>query len=323
MSRFVAAALAVAGLGGGLGCKEKRMEAANDPVVQCVGRFRLSVPRLMERAGTYRMQSVSLVETRPADPSPEAFDRAWAARVAAVAALREEHVRDRTARWNHDGEVFERRTFGPRFEGIRYLERGDGLSTWAALRDAGPVFLGLETNGLDTEKEAAAAFILALGTGYRPGATGAGPRQFALDFGAVDAPPGEEDADVLFRGLDVDFTFETAFTREPEQVSVLAKLGRAAIRVGISLTGRLTQVKHDGRRRVGGLVGEELIMREKSDDAPGGGRLYYGWTYPGRANDALRPRIDLKMETSAADQERKTALWNALLDSVRAPDAAG
>ena len=49
---------------------------------------------------------------------------------------------------------------------------------------------------------------------------------------------------------------------------------------------------------------------EKSD-------MQFGWVFPGEANSGARPRLVLRIETKADHEAEKTALWNALLDSVR------
>jgi hypothetical protein len=187
-----------------------------------------------------------------------------------------------------------------------------------ALLDAGSVALWLETEGspefLDNlrscVKEVAADYRLPEKDQKWPVP---GQDWFYLRHGALATPSKyDESAHVAFEGhqLEVKLEIETNTTDEPPPGLFERFTQTMAKAVGNAVAG-VSPVRK-GKRKVAGLAGEELLIRDSE-----GGKLSFLWSFPGEQGSAKHPEINIVMDTSDGELDQKTALWESLLDSMR------
>jgi hypothetical protein len=306
--------------------KEATMEPKPKPwgetVPTCAGRFCADIPRTMERGGRYSMNDVALEEKTWTPPRDKAFEREWEAQLAKIEAIRAKRISQQALRPRSvAGDIVEKRTVAPRFEAVCYYEDSKNLIVWNALRDAGRLGLSLSRWGLNERKDDLAASIVEIGNAYHardakepwpaPGAD-----WFYLAEGAVTLPFREEEhMEAFFDGFGIRFILQSETTAEPEKSGPIGKYKVEMARLGSGGSDSKV-VKQDSRRKIAGLTGEELIIKE-TGKPPEQCEMQFGWVFPGEANSGVRPRLVLRIETKADHETEKLALWNALIDSVR------
>ena len=324
-ARAVAALVALAACARAAG-KEATMEPKpwGETVAMCAGRFCADVPKVMERGGHHSMLDVTLEEKTWMPPLDKAFEREWNAQLAKIDEIRAKRVRQQALRPRSvAGDVVEKRTIAQGFESICYYQDSRNLIVWTALRDYGRAGLVLSRWGLADRKDDLAGSIVEIGNAYhaREGKEpwpAPGADWFYLQQGAVKLPFREEERmEAFFDGLGVRFIMQTETTAEPEKTGPVGRLRTAVARLGSDATDGSTVVKQDSHRKVAGFTGEELLIKETGRKPPEQSDMQFGWVFPGEANSGARPRLVLRIETKADHEAEKTALWNALLDSVR------
>jgi hypothetical protein len=304
--------------------KEPTMEPKpwGETVAVCAGRFCADVPKVMERSGEYSMQDVTLEERTWKPPLDKAFEREWDAQLTKIDQIRAKRISEQKFRPSSvAGEIVEKRTLGPRFEAVCYYQNTRNLVEWVAVRDLGRMGLVLSRWGLAERKDDLAASIVEIGNAYHPrGADEPWPAPkadwFYLDTGAVKLAFREEERmEASFDGNGIRLFMQTSTTSEPDKTGPVGRYKASMADFGPD--DGTTVIKQNTRRKVAGLTGEELLLKEAGNKPPEKAGMQFGWVYPGEANSGTRPQLSLRIETKADHEAEKIALWNALLDSVR------
>jgi hypothetical protein len=306
--------------GGGLAGESRATMSGTKGTLECVGRFCVSVPEGYARAGEkFRFGQVNLEEIALPD-GERGFQALWTARLAKVAALRKAETRE----VDPTGRIRELMHLGPLFEAAMYHN--------SSMTEDGKMagLLAREGKGLSLESVLSFVFrndvvecFVDIHKAWHPRREGEpwpipGKNAFYLGKSALAGPAyGGEEAYARFETSDQEskISVTTESQVEPEKKGIMESLGEAAARAGMGLSGVMKTVR-SGSRKAGGEKGEELVARV--DD---GKELQFVWTFVGGEEDSNRPRIDIQMETSSANEKEKLVMWDRLLDSLRRADA--
>jgi len=282
--------------------------------LECAGRFCLQVPAGFTRKGdSFKFGLVTLEEAPLPVAGEKGFQALWAARLSAIAALRDPSSKPD----DPTGQVAWRGTLGPRFEAAM---PEDGMLAGLLEREGSALsfqrFLNFGKKDLVLER------FTDIAKAWRPRKAGepwpvSGLPAFYLRSSVIAEPAyGGEEAYVRFEeeGTHAKLVLTTQDVVEPETRGLLARLGEATTRAGLSLAGAFSVVRSGGRK-AGGEKGDELILKVE-----GGKELSFAWTFPGGKDDPDRPEIVIKLETSSENQKEKLAAWDRLLDSLRRAD---
>lgn len=299
--------------------KERKMSESTSVVArEYVGRFSLELPPGFERkGGSTTFGYVHLVEVPPAAIGAKGFAGAWAGRREEIAALR----RPRERPGSPTGKVVEDKELGPSFRAVVYhdADRTDAGRFQALLaRDGRP----LAFDGVLSfpEKDEVFRRVAIIGGAWRPWQKGEpwpipGKEAFYLPSSAVVLPfQGGEIAKARYETKESEMVLSltTDSTEEPEKKGLLQTLGESVARAGAGLTAGFSTVR-SRKRTAAGLEGEELVLK-----GDGGKELSCTWRYPGDwSDDHRQPHIDLVLESDASDLDRKLALWDRIVDSLR------
>jgi len=302
--------------------KEARMsEAMAASRLECMGRFCLRVPATYLRKGaSFKFGMVGLEEVPLPDGAEKGFKGRWTAKRAAIAALRKPSARqdDPTGRIVWEGAL------GKRFEAAMYHHSSmQEIGMLAGLLEREGQALSLETDLGFGFKDGVLKRFEVIGKGWRPRTAGEpwpvpGLNGFYLWSSVIAEPAyGGEEAYASFEEAGTHALLEvtTEDVVEPETKGLLARLGEASMRAGLSLAGAFS-VMRSGKRTAAGEKGEELIL--KVDE---GKKLSFTWTFPGGKDDPDHPQIVVELTTGSEQEKEKLALWDRVLDSLR-PAAA-
>jgi hypothetical protein len=287
---------------------------------ECVGRWCASVPDDFTRKGEdYSIGWVTLGEVQLGSGGPDAFDTAWSARLAEVADLRKPWMKADDVQ----GTIAERRTLTPHaFEAVLYHgNKATTTADWTALRGQDRLALALDIHVGMELKEQGWERIKMMAEAWRPRA----PAErwpmpepaFYLGGSAVVLPPKPaEEASASFRAAakGPELSIETFTNYEEDKDTLLGRFGKAMAEIGARIAAIPSTVRSGGRK-VAGLKGEELIIRENAE-----GGLICLWTFKGEPESSERPHIDLKMEArveSRDDEKVKLAMWDRFVESLR------
>lgn len=296
--------------------REKKMSGQGQEKVvnHCVGRFCLEVPASIRRiGGSYEMSKTQLEEEVLGPPPAGAFERAWTAHLARIEALKA----NRNDPDDLYGEVLEKQPLTPTLLSVLYYESVTRrIVTLGGLLDARPMALWMKVDGNPERAELLRTRLKTIAAAYQPPAQdqtwpAPGKDWFYLGHGAIAiGAKYEENAEVEFEGhpLKVKVEFTTKTTSEPP-AGLLERFmqGAAALSSDSAIS-----LARKGKRKVAGLNGEELLLRDSDQ-----GKLSFIWSFPGEPDSAKHPSISLKMDTADGELDQKTALWEALLDSMR------
>lgn len=320
------AMLALALLGGCQGEAKERTMA--EPGVKTervyLGRWSLALPAGMTRSdGDCDMQLLTLREELLAPPYPEAFQAAWAGKLAAIARLKAERRRPHYL----DGEVVVRKELGPRFALVAYhTDNVKEAARFEALRGLDGVGLWLRRPGDVADQEAIAAAVRKVGLAYRPRPKDGPPLEkepqaFHLARGAVVLPFEEhEAAQALFRGgphgAEVELSTETVV--EVQKKGLFDRFSESVMAAGAAFGAGVSTVR-SGKKSAGPLAGEELVLRDGEK-----GKLAFIWRFQGESGSGARPEMTLQLSAPAEPRQEVMALWDALVASLApAAEAAG
>jgi len=299
--------------------KEGRMsEAIVASRLECMGRFCLQVPATYLRKGaSFKFGMLDLEEVPLATgDGVKAFQGLWAAKLQAITAMRKPTVKAE----DPTGRIVWKGALGPRFEAAMYHHSSmQEIGMLAALLEKDGQALSMETDLGFGFKEDVLKRIAVVAKAWRPRQDReawpvAGLNGFYLGTSVIAEPAyGGEVAYVGFEeaGSHAKLEVSTEDVVEPETKGLMARLGEASMRAGLSLAGAFSVVR-SGKRTAAGEKGEELIL--KVDE---GKKLSFAWTFPGGKDDPDRPEIVVEMETSSENQKEKLALWDRVLDSLK------
>jgi len=289
-----------------------------------LGRFSLALPAGMSRSdGECKMQLLTIREEALAPPYPQAFQAAWAGKLAAVAKLKAER---RRPDWP-DGEVVAQKELEPRFAYVAFHNDNSKLSgTHVAFRGADAVGLWLQRPGGFAKAQTIQGAMLKVGNAYRVRTKDGPPLErepqaFHLARGAVVLPFEEqESAHAIFkggpRGAEVDLATETVVTVEKK--GLFERFSESVVTAGAAFGAGISTVR-SGKKQAAALVGEELVLRDAEKE-----KLSFIWRYPGESESGMRPEITLQMTSPAEPRQEVMARWDALVASLLpAAEAAG
>jgi len=313
--------------------KESKMnERQVEPTaIQCWGRFCFDVPVSMVRnTGEYAVRGLTVWECEFEPPLQDAWKRTWNERIAEIERLRTKRASPTDPR----GTILEQRELIPGLlRAVLYVPDVDDESpNWAALLNSGPRGLWIEVSnstawiaaGRSREfKEEAVTLIREVAKAYTPRTPDEawpvpGKDWFYLNRGAIALPTlpgawtGDEETDVTFSSKDgkVEFEVETRIAVEPDSRGMLQQFMDAAADLGAHL--HLSPSKHRRKRKVAGLEGGELIIRDLDK-----GEVVFMWRFSGEASSGSRPKAELSLNATRETLEERQALWNRMLDSMR------
>jgi hypothetical protein len=289
--------------------------------LECAGRFCLQVPASFARKGaSFKFGMVDLKEVPLPEGAERGFKTLWSAKVAAIAALRDPTM----PADNPTGRIVWKGALGPRFEAAMYHHSSmKEIGMLAGLLERDGQALSLETDLGFTFRAAVEKRFQVIGRGWRPRKAGEPWPTPSLNWFYLKESVIAEPA---YGGEEVYVSFQEAVTHaklevttrdvvEPEVKGLMARLGEASMRAGLSLAGAVSVVR-SGRRTAAGEKGDELILKVED-----GKELAFAWTFPGGKDDSDHPEIVIKLETTSENQKEKLALWDRVLDSLR-PAAA-
>jgi hypothetical protein len=100
-----------------------------------------------------------------------------------------------------------------------------------------------------------------------------------------------------------------------EQVQHVGLLQRMAAAIIMNFVPGLKLDKiRSGGRTVGGLKGEEIVMRGTENNNT---EIRFGWEYPGKEESGEYPEIQISMETPDGNLKEKLKIWDAILESFK------
>jgi hypothetical protein len=278
-----------------------------------VGRFALLVPAAMRRVGRESMLRTSVYLREVEWTHPGHCEEEWNGWL--------QRLSERRPPPGVKAVIVEQREIAPGCRAVlaHESEFDRDIRTWFALQNEGTHGVWLECA---QEPHAPHRALFKLATVARSYLTldvqnRLLPQEwFYLERGAVALPPlGEEEFIVQFDGYPLDVRLElcSKVTAAPDpEGGLMARLERAKA-LGFQDDMKV-EILRAGSRRVAGLDGEELIFQVESEHDK---HVSWGWWCPGRPGNARAPRVELTLHSTHHEQEAKTSLWDATLDSMR------
>jgi len=286
--------------------------------VHRIGRFAIAVSEKMKKAHQGSEVRFREIEETPwpAGTKPEeAREAAWQARLNEIRELEPPEGKANTLLETRKLEIN-----GAWAQAARYYGYKDDAETinWDLLLDGGALGVWVTADGVIEEEKEIWKYNLEVAEAYRPPAKAAAAKEnwFYLKHGAIALPYLEQEgAYARFEDHPLGiykFTVETTSVDEVEKVGLLDKI-TAVIVSGYGQGVKIDRLR-TGKRTVAGLKGEEAILRMSTDDDT---ELSFSWTYPGKEDSGHYPDITINMTAEDGQAEEKTAIWDAMLDSMR------
>lgn len=113
-------------------------------------------------------------------------------------------------------------------------------------------------------------------------------------------------------GLKLEIETNETHEDEPPDEGLLGRL--AAVLVTGFAAGVDIEKIRTGKREVGGLKGEETILRAKTKEKTD---LSFLWRYAGKKDSGDHPKMVIEIEANDGQLDEKLKLWDALLNSVK------
>ncbi len=207
--------------------------------------------------------------------------------------------------------------------GMLYYRDGnidDSAGVWEILADYGTHGAWFEYAGLLNAKEQIKDWILDIARAYKiidPAAPAPKENGFYLEHGYIALPYLEqEETYARFEGHPLELKLEFT-TRAVHEVSESSLVERLAASLAMNFAPGVDVDKlRTGKRSVAGLNGEEVIFRGTQD---GKSELSFTWLFTGKADSGNAPKISIEMEAPDGHVEEKMRVWDAILDSIKAP----
>lgn len=295
------------------------MNTADDPMItHRIGRFTVKVPLSMKVAiRTSRLRHRDLEESLwPQNVSPDqSRNNAWSEKLAQI-----DKITPPDGKTKALDEV--RGNLGQNLSAVSYY--GDRIISkmlfWDVLVSAGQAGVWIKWKGKEAAKERALGVNLDIARSYRPFAPDAPlPKEnwFYLEHGAIALPYLEQERTYSrFEGhpLNVKLEIETneIHKDEPEGENLSGRLA-AVLGTGFATGVNIEKIR-TGKRTVGGLHGEETVLR--ADDKKKVS-LSFMWRYPGKKDSGEYPEIIIEIDTRDGQLDEKLKLWDAILNSFK------
>ena len=262
----------------------------------------------------------------PADDLEKALNIEWDARVKTIGAMTPPKGKDKVII-----DEIEHKESGNLYKGIFYYgdEWGPDRGFWAILSKNRVTGLWIRLNGdYDTgdieNKNKMWEHGLKVARSYRAPAFRndkamviQGRDSFYMEHGAIDLPfKYNESVDIWFKGHRLDGELEFGINTRvvfKEYKTGLLERTDAFLSANKGLNVKFERLR--GRKRiVAGMLGEELIEIGEDESEK---MLMCAWMHSGEANSSHRPRVLIEMNAKNIEIEKKIALWDTMLDSMR------
>lgn len=271
----------------------------------CVGRFQFTVPDVLAVAG--RSQSIYRVEVGTVSLPAGGVEALWHELLTRIRALNPPA--------GTRGPVVRTFELQPGVSAVWYFVNSDDseLRELEALKPEAEHAVVASRGGMAGQEAGVETLVKNVLDAYAPSVA----QGFCVGRGAITSEPGlNEHALIAFehRELpDFELTFGTQTVSEPDTRSY-SNLDEEQ-QVVAALGGRMSALR-DGARVVAGLDGKEIwITVVPRDEAP---FVRFTWHFAGVPEDSLRPSINIKGSTTTNRQAELEAVWETLLQSLRA-----
>jgi len=292
----------------------------NDPMItHHIGRFIIQVPQSMavaRRSATFR--STEITE----QPWQEGMDNKKARQVVWDNHLAE--IKQRKAPGGKDSPILQMEplTAGQWAQGVLYYkdDRIDDEGIWEVLIDTGSSGAWFKFHGLLSAKQEMLDWMLGVARAYHslaPSVPLSKETAFYLEHGYIALPYLEQEgAYARFEGhpLGLKLRIQTneIHEDEPHDEGLLGRLA-ATLATGFAAGVDIEKIR-TGKREVGGLKGEETVLRAKTKDKTD---LSFLWRYAGKKDSGDHPEIVIEIEAKDGQLEEKLKLWDAVLNSMK------
>ena len=272
---------------------------------QCVGRFRMSVPKALAVEG--RSQSIYRVDVRTVPIPSGGLEAVWNDRLTQIRALKAPpEVADVIVR-----------TFAlePEVPAVWYRRSSEfaRLLALEAMRAVGYHVLLVSRGAESGHEPGIEALVKIVVDAYEP-STSSG---FCVGYGSITSEPSQsEHASISFvhRMLpDITLSFNSQTVREPNETYFLDDI--ESVERGLAAQGGKLKVLRNEVRSAAGLKGtEEWISVNERGDQP---LSLFSWHFPGVAESSEQPDVVLKGEAPAEHQAELETLWEEMLTSLQ------
>jgi hypothetical protein len=300
--------------------EKPRTPMNNAPMItHHIGRFMIQVPQSMEvarRSARLRFRELEDVKWPSTLAHEKAQDAAWQ--------LRLDQIQKMSAPKGKPSALIEKREISksqPSIQAIRYFgDNDDEEINWDTLVDAGTAGLWIKSRGLIERAEKIIGHDLDIARAYHPLDPAAPlPKEtaFYLEHGYIALPYLEQEAAYArFEGhpLGLKLRIQTNEIHEDEahDEGLLGRLA-ATLATGFAAGVDIEKIR-TGKREVGGLKGEETVLRAKTKDKTD---LSFLWRYAGKKDSGDHPEIVIEIEAKDGQLEEKLKLWDAILNSMK------
>ncbi len=290
-----------------------------------IGRFMIQVLETMKvahRSARMRFRDVQdILVKNPKDRPKEriaAYENIWGQRLGEIQKKVAPHGKTQViinTRTLDQGDIWTR--------AVAYYGNTDipKMAYWDIFSASGDHGLWLSWNGKESALERMLDISLDIARAYHPlDPTVVSPPKeggFYLEHGFIALPYFEqEEAYARFEGhpLGLKLRIQTNETHEDEAPDV-GLLGRLAAALGSGLASGVELDKiRTAKREIGGLKGEETVLRAKTKTQTD---LSFLWRYAGKKDSGDHPKIVIEIEAKDGQLEEKLKVWDALLDSFK------
>ena len=298
------------------------MSNSNDPmVIHHIGRFMIHVPQSMKvarRSASMRTCELEEIQWPSGGKHDVARQVLWQARI--------QEIESKTPPPLEKKAMAEVRNLGGEVrwtQAVSYF--GDSMTNrrifWGVLLDAGSGALWVTADGrADLKERILQEEPLDIARAYHlVDSSNPPPKEnvFYLEHGFVALPYlDQEEAYARFEGhpLGLKLRVQTNETHEdePHDEGLLGRLA-ASLATGMA-TGVGVEKIRAGKRVVGGLKGEETVLRAKTADKT---ELSFIWRYAGKKDSGEQPKILIEIEATDGHLDEKLKLWDSVLNSFK------
>ena len=288
-------------------------------VTHSIGRFIIQVPQSMtvaHRSSRLRHRDLAEVNWPSNVPHEKAQTGAWQMRLADIQKM--PPPKDKPSALIEQREINKSQ---PSIRSIRYFGDSDEEEiNWDTLVAVGSAGLWIKSRGMVEYTDEILGHDLDIARAYHaldPADVGPKAKGFYLEHGYISLPyRSQEEAYARFEGhpLGLKLRVQTNETHEDEPHDE-GLLGRLAATLASSMAAGVDVEKiRAGKRVVGGLKGEETVLRAKTKDKTD---LSFIWRFAGKKDSGEQPEILIEIEAKDGQLDEKLKLWDAVLNSFK------
>ena len=294
---------------------------SNDPlIIHRIGRFMVQIPESMKvvrRSATLRGRELEEVVITDTQNRIAAYEAIWKQRV--------DELQKRPPPTGKERVVIDTKTLDQSnvwTRAVAYYGNTDipKMAYWDIFSASGNHGLWVKWKGKESRLEYMLNVSLDVARAYHPfdsSAPSPRPHAFHLEHGYIALPYLEqEEAYARFEGhpLGLKLRVETKVVHEdePQDEGLLGRLA-AVLSTGFASGVDIKKIR-TGKREIGGLKGEETVLRAKSEQETD---LSFLWRYAGKKDLGDHPEIVIEIETADGQLDEKLKLWDAVLNSFK------